>query len=407
VRLDLRGARLAARLTAGDVVVLDRLDLDLVTAHALLARRPAAVVNVTASASGRAPGLGAAALVAGGVRVVDEAGPQVLAALDDGDVVTVTADGRVMRDGATLATGRVLDEPGVARAMHAGRSALGAQVAAFGAAAAGVLDADVHALLPPGEDPVPDLAALLATAGGARRRASRAIRRRPVLVVAGGPRAAADLALARRRLARRAAVVATVEGAEVALAHGLRPDAVVGDARSATGRVLAVGPAVVQLVPPVAGPQDAAEARERLDRAGVTAESWRTSLAAAEAAALLAVTAGSPLAVTAGFPRGLLEFADRSPRAMAGAALVTAAVGHRVVDAAALRALATAPAGWAAGAVPAVAGLLALGAALAVLGGWAPDGWSLPGAAAEALGRLTGLAQSLAPGLASGPGPRG
>ncbi|MGF1662301.1 MAG: hypothetical protein ACFCVG_07475, partial [Kineosporiaceae bacterium] len=174
MRLDLRGARLGARLAAGDVAVLDRLDLDLVTAHALLARRPAAVVNATSSASGRTPGLGAAALVAGGVRVVDEAGPQLLAALDDGDVVTVTPDGRVLRDGTTLAVGRVLDEPAVARAMQAGRTAIGAQVAAFGAAAADVLDADSHALLPPGDEPVPDLAALLAAAGGARRRAGRA-----------------------------------------------------------------------------------------------------------------------------------------------------------------------------------------------------------------------------------------
>lgn len=407
VRVDLRGARLAARLAAGDVAVLDRLDLDLVTAHALLARRPAAVVNITSSASGRAPGLGAAALVAGGVRVVDDAGPHLLAALDDGDVVTVTADGRVLRGGAMLATGRVLDEPAVARVMQAGRASLGAHVAAFGAAAAGVLDADCHAVLPPGDEPVPDLAALLTAAGGRRRRAAaRALRRRAVLVVAGGPRAATDLALARRRLPRTTVVVATVEGADTALARGLTPAVIVGDARAATARALAAGPAVVQLLPPVAGAQDVAEARERLDRAGATAQSWRTGLGSADAAVLLAVAAGAPLAVTAGFPHGLLEFADRSPREMAGAALVTAAVGHHVVDAATLPPLTSAPAGWAAGAVPAVAGLVALAAALGVLAGWTPGDWPLPEAVADALARLAGAAQGLWAGLPGDVGPR-
>jgi len=406
-RVDLRGARLEVCLAPGEVAVVDRLDLDLVAAHAILSRRPVAVINVTSSASGRAPGLGAAALVAAGVRVVDDAGPGVLAAVDDGDVVTVTADGQVRRDGVTVVTGRVLDEPAVARAMQAGRSALGAQVAAFGAAAAGVLDADGDALLPPGDEPVPDLAAVLAGTGGRGRRRARVLRRRPVLVVAGGPRTPADLAVARRRLPAGVVVVATPEGADVALGRGLRPDVVVGDGRRLTARVLAAGPVVVHLVPPAASPRDVAEARERLDRSAAAVGSWRdwrTGLAAAEAAVVLGHAAGAPVVVTAGAPHGLLEFADRPPRAMAGAALVAAAVGHRTVDPAALAVVARPPVGWGAGAVTGAAGLVALGVALAVLAGWVPGDWRLPDGVAEAVRSLAALVPSRPAGVGAEPG---
>lgn len=376
-RVDLRGARLTARLAPGDVAVIDQLDIDLVTATALVSRQPTAVVNVTSSASGRSPALGAAALVAAGIRLVDGAGPQLLAALDDGDRVTVAADGRIMRSGVTVATGTTHDEMSVARAMQSGRGALRAHVAAVGAAVPGVVEADVDALMPPGDDPAPDLTALLAGGGGKAARRSRSGRRHPVLVVAGGPRAGQDLTGLRRCLPRRSLVVATVEGAGAALARGRRPDVVVGDARRASDQVLAARPAVVHLAAPTSAAADLAEARERLDRSGVASQLWRTALPSEEAAVVLAVCVGAPLTVVAGAPHGLLEAADRPPSAAAAAMLVRAAHGHALVDAVAAARFTRRPLPWALAVLPVAAGAGALTIALGVLGGWSPaDGWA-------------------------------
>ncbi|MBN9325909.1 MAG: hypothetical protein J0I87_03190, partial [Cellulomonas sp.] len=57
-RVDRRTKALTKRLRPGDVAVIDHLDLDRVAAEALVACRPAAVLNAARSTSGRYPNLG-------------------------------------------------------------------------------------------------------------------------------------------------------------------------------------------------------------------------------------------------------------------------------------------------------------------------------------------------------------
>src|SRR6185312_6766886 len=83
-RVDRDIDRLLRRVTRGDIVVIDALDLDRITADALVEANVAAVVNASPSISGRYPNLGPEVLVANGVTLIDETGDEVFKKVKDG-----------------------------------------------------------------------------------------------------------------------------------------------------------------------------------------------------------------------------------------------------------------------------------------------------------------------------------
>src|SRR6195256_4340574 len=83
-RVDRDIDRLLRRVGPGDIVVLDALDLDRITADALVEAGVAAVVNASPSISGRYPNLGPEVLVNNGVTLIDETGPEVFKKVKDG-----------------------------------------------------------------------------------------------------------------------------------------------------------------------------------------------------------------------------------------------------------------------------------------------------------------------------------
>jgi len=83
-RVDRDIERLLRRVTPGDIVVIDALDLDRITADALVEADVVAVINASPSISGRYPNLGPEVLVANGVTLIDETGPEVFKKVKDG-----------------------------------------------------------------------------------------------------------------------------------------------------------------------------------------------------------------------------------------------------------------------------------------------------------------------------------
>ncbi len=75
-RVDGRTKNLTKRLQPGDIAVIDHLDIDTVAAEALVARRPAAVVNAASSTSGRYPNLGPEILLGAGRPAGRRRGPR-------------------------------------------------------------------------------------------------------------------------------------------------------------------------------------------------------------------------------------------------------------------------------------------------------------------------------------------
>ena len=92
-RVDRDTDRLLRRVGAGDIVVLDILDLDRVTADALVDAGVAGVVNASPSISGRYPNLGPEVLVANNIVLIDNAGPEIFKKIKDGAKVRLHEGG--------------------------------------------------------------------------------------------------------------------------------------------------------------------------------------------------------------------------------------------------------------------------------------------------------------------------
>ena len=94
VRADRRTGTLLPRLRAGDIAVLDQVDLDGPTAEALVDARVAAVVNRAPMISGRFPNRGPQLLLEAGISMVDLAsgveGKDLFAAVSDGRQVSLS-----------------------------------------------------------------------------------------------------------------------------------------------------------------------------------------------------------------------------------------------------------------------------------------------------------------------------
>ena len=77
VRLDRRTKNLTKRLRPGDIAVIDHVDIDRVSADALVGCRVGGVVNAAPSISGRYPNLGPEILINAGIPLLDADGTVV------------------------------------------------------------------------------------------------------------------------------------------------------------------------------------------------------------------------------------------------------------------------------------------------------------------------------------------
>ena len=106
-RVDMRTRDLAKRLRPGEIAVIDHLDIDKVTAQALVAAGVSAVVNASPSSSGRYPNLGPEVIVGAGVILLDRVGPEILRLVEDGETLRLDGD-TVFRGEVPLAAGGLL-----------------------------------------------------------------------------------------------------------------------------------------------------------------------------------------------------------------------------------------------------------------------------------------------------------
>jgi uncharacterized membrane-anchored protein len=129
-RLDKRTKDLVKRLGPDDIAVIDHVDMDRVSAEALLETGVEVVVNASRSISGVYPNLGPLLLARGGVRIIDDAGAEVFDKLGEGDRVVVTG-GSVRRKDKVVASGEVLTVEVIEEAMESARDGLGEQLDSF------------------------------------------------------------------------------------------------------------------------------------------------------------------------------------------------------------------------------------------------------------------------------------
>lgn len=313
VRIDGRTKRLTKRLQPGDIAVIDHRDLDKVSGDALVACAPAAVVNASPSISGRYPNTGPEAIVAAGIPLIDDVGPDVMLQLRDGDQVRVH-EGALYTGDTLVAKGVVLDGESVAAAMDDARAGLAVQLEAFVENTMDYLHRERGLLLD--RVGVPEIRTRLDG--------------RPVLIVVRGYHYREDLATLRPYIRENRPVLMGVDGgADAILEAGYTPDIVVGDMDSVTDRALTCGAEIV-----VHAYRDGrAPGLERVRELGLEPVVFAATGTSEDVAMLLADDRGASVIVAVGTHNTLVEFLDKGRAGMASTWLTRLRVGGKLVDA--------------------------------------------------------------------------
>jgi uncharacterized membrane-anchored protein len=329
---------LVDRIEEGDLVVIDRRDLDAASARALVDRKPFAVLNAAEFVSGRFANLGPATLADAGI-VLLEGDRERVRDLKDGTVLRLDKD--TLYDGSKVVLeARRLTADEVHDRMERARTGLTSQLETFAHTASEFLRREEGVLLH--GTGLPELRTALAG--------------RTVVVV--GPHAtASDL----RRLSgflreQKPVLIGVDAGAELLVRRRRRIDVVVlGHEAAPSARLLGRAREVV-----LHGADESV--RRQVDKLNLPAHRvGTTSAASTDVALLMAHVGGARLVVPVGDPMTLEEFIDTDRSDQASSVLTRLRLGTTVVDASSVPLLYT-------GRVRLWQVLLVLLAALVVLG---------------------------------------
>lgn len=312
-RVDRRTDALVRRVKAGDIAVLDQVDLDHATAHALLTAGVAAVVNAAPSISGRYPNLGPELLVTAGITLVDRVGPEVLSTIKDGSRIRLH-EGAVYVGELLLAEGVEQTAESVADAMVEAKSGLAHQLEAFAANTIEFMRRERSMLLD--GIGVPDVEVEL--------------KDRQVLVVAAGFDHEAELKRLRSYIREyRPVLVGVGAGADALRLAGHKPHLIVGDPAEISNDALTCGADVV--IPAFADGH--APGLHRVQDLGAGAVTFPSTANPEDLALLLAVHHGAALVVTVGLSATMSEFLDRGRSGSNASTFLTRLqVGGKIVD---------------------------------------------------------------------------
>ena len=346
-------ATLLPRLRAGDIAVIDHIDLDRDTATAWSSAGIVAVVNAAPMISGRYANLGPEVLAEAGVVVVDRIGPEGLDRIHDDQEIQIR-DGVVYVDGPDgrpeeLATGHTFDPESVHATMDEPRPGLTVQLDMLAHTTREFLRREQELVLH-GRG-LPELATRLAG--------------RPVVVVSHAEHA--DLQALRQFVREQAPVILAVgAAADDVLGMSWAPDVLVvtaGEPASVPSLdALRVATDVVLLAPGAR----ACRSRRTSRRQGSVPHVVESSAAAEDVALLLADRNDAALVVGVGLHTRLEEFLDQQQAGHASSFATRLKVGSRLVDATAVRLLYTSRARPMQVVLVLLAGLVALLAAIAV-----------------------------------------
>jgi uncharacterized membrane-anchored protein len=348
-RVDRRTDDLLRRIGPGDIVILDQVDLDRVTADALVDADVTGVVNASPSISGRFPNLGPEIVVAAGIALVDGVGGEILRAVKEGSKVRLH-EGGVFVGNKEVGRGTQQTVETIADLMIEAKAGLSAQLEAFSANTIEFLRRE-RTLILDGVG-VPQLSA--------------PIYRNQVLVVASGRDHEDDLRRLKRYIAEHRPVLIGVDGGADTLHHlGYRPHVIVGDPDGLSTETLRSGAEVV--VP--AHMDGHAPGLERVQDLGIGAVTFPASGNPEDLALLLADTHGADLVVTVGFQATLHEFLDRGRSGSNPSTFLTRLkLGSKVVDGKAVATLHRSRVSVGAVVVLVLAALVAVAVGLAVSG---------------------------------------
>jgi uncharacterized membrane-anchored protein len=314
-RVDTRTKRLVTRVQAGEIMVIDHADLDRVAAETIVEAQVGGVINASDSISGRYPNLGPLLVCAAGIPLIDGVGSDVMAAIGDGQVVTING-GEVLVDGKVVAKGTRQSMELLEDRIETARQSMGAELERFAENTLSYLSQERHLLLD--EPDIPEIALDM--------------KGRHVLIVVRGAEYKDDLDTLRRSGylgEMRPLLIGVDGGADALLEIGQTPDLIIGDMDSVSERALRCGATLV-----VHGYQDGrAPGSKRLNDLDLEHVVYAAAGTSEDIAMLLAYEKGAELIVAVGTHSSMVEFFDKGRAGMASTFLVRMKVGPILVDA--------------------------------------------------------------------------
>ncbi|MEV4172199.1 putative cytokinetic ring protein SteA [Nonomuraea sp. NPDC049709] len=312
-RIDRRTKRLTKRLQPGEIAIIDHVDVDRVSAEALVACGASAVVNVAAGISGRYPNLGPQILLEAGVPFVDNANQELFERIKDGDVVRV-CEGVVYLDDDVVGKGEEQTAEAVESAMAEARAGLAVQIEAFAVNTMEYVRGEGKLLID--GVGVPEI--------------RTPMEGRHVLIVVRGYHYKEDIATLRPYIREYRPVLVGVDGgADALLEAGYLPDVIVGDFDSVSTKALTCGAELV-----VHAYRDGrAPGLERVHQLGREAVIFPATGTSEDIAMILADDKGAELIVAVGTHGTLEEFLDKGRSGMASTFLTRLIIGSKLIDA--------------------------------------------------------------------------
>lgn len=315
VRLQ-RKSRLLTGLSAGDVVVTDRSDIDRADAQGLVDAGVVAVVHTAGFISGRHPTSGTRMLLDAGIVVLDGVGQEVYGQVRPGATVRLH-DAALHVGDDIVATGRVVDADVCAQEQDAAKQGMTSQLQSFVHNSVAFMQREEGVLVR--DQGIPRPATTVAS--------------RPVLVVVPSHDWRSEMKSLKPFIREQAPVVVAVGAAADGLSDlGIRADIVVldlSDTDLPRAKTLKRAKDVVAVVDRGAS----TSLTEPLERIGVRASRFETSATAEDAALIIAGAEGASLIVGAGMNATLEDFLDQGRSGLASTFLTRLKVGPTLVDA--------------------------------------------------------------------------
>jgi len=312
-KIDKRTKDLTKRLGPEDIAIIDHVDMDRVSAEALIETGVEVVINASPSISGAYPNVGPLLLTRAGVTLIDNVGCGIIERLHEGEIIDIVGD-EIVHEGEVIARGERLSTLEIEKKMEAAKAGLGDQLDRFARNTIEYLENEQSILTD--ETWVPETKVSLSG--------------RQVLVVVRGYDFKADLDTLRPYIREMRPVLIGVDGGADAIRDaGFTPDIIVGDMDSVSDSVLRGG---AQLIVH-AYADGRAPGMERLTQLGLEGTPWPLAATSEDLALLLAWESGADLIVAVGTHANLVEYLDKGRKGMASTFLVRLKVGPKLVDA--------------------------------------------------------------------------
>ncbi len=313
LRLDQRTKRLAKRLKPGEIALIDHEDIDSNGAQMLVDAKARAVINASRSCTGRYPNSGPMLLLRAGIPIIDSVDHEPFKLLSEGDQIEIK-DNQIIRKGAVLFKGELLNENVIAECLKQSRANLSAELEKFVENTLSYVTNEQSILLDPTSLP----------------EVRTPINDKHVLVVVRGESYKQDLATIMAYVRDVRPVLVGVDGgADALLEAGLKPNIIVGDMDSVSDQALRSGAELIVQ----AYADGKAPGLERLEKLGLKAAVCSVPGTSEDLALLLAFEKGAELIVAVGTHSTLVDFLDKGRQGMSSTFLARLKVGHRLVDA--------------------------------------------------------------------------